>query len=78
MLKKFNEFSKLIRVLLLVIPFVGWITEVIIRWSVFLEKKSVISLVLALVYTFVGWAVILHIIDAILIALDKDMLLINL
>ena len=76
MLKKFNEFDKLIRFLLLIIPFVGWITEIVIRWSVFLEKKSLVSLVMALLHTFVGWAWVLGVIDAVLVLLDKDMLLI--
>ncbi len=77
MLKKFNEFDKLIRFLLLIIPFVGWITEMVIRWSVFLEKKSLLSLVMAIIHTFVGWALVLAIIDAILVLLDKNMLLIE-
>lgn len=76
MLKKFNEFDKLIRFLLLIIPFVGWITEMVIRWSVFLEKKSLVSLLMAIIYTFTGWALVLCVIDAVLVLLDKDMLLI--
>ena len=77
MLKKFNEFDKLIRFLLLIIPFVGWITEMVIRWSVFLEKKSPVSLVMAIIHTFFGWAWVLCVIDAVLVLLDKDMLLIE-
>ena len=76
MLKKFNEFDKLIRFLLLIIPFVGWITEIVIRWSVFLEKKSLVSLLMAIIHTFTGWALVLCVIDAVLVLLDKDMLLI--
>ena len=36
--KWFHKQNKLVQVLLLLIPFVNWITEVLVRWSAFLKK----------------------------------------
>lgn len=52
--KKFNKLSRLVQLLLLVIPFVNWLTEVLVRWSYALNKKSLINLVLAILATFGG------------------------
>ena len=40
MFQKFMGLSKLIRILLLIIPGVNWIAELILRWSILLEKKD--------------------------------------
>lgn len=50
----FNSQSRLVQVLLLLIPFVNWITEIVVRWTAFLERKTPIRLILALLVTFVG------------------------
>lgn len=71
MLQKFNQFSKLVRIILLVIPFVNWIVEMVLRWSLFLEKKDTGSLVLALVATFF-LGNLLGFVDAIFIILKGD------
>lgn len=74
MIKKFHEFDKIIQIILLVIPFVNWVTEMILRWDEFLSKKETVQLVCALVATFffgniLGW------IDAIYFALNDKLLL---
>ena len=38
MAKKFFELPRLVQIILLIIPIVGWIVELIIRWSAVLEK----------------------------------------
>ncbi len=58
--KTFNSFSRVVQVILLLVPFVNWITEILVRWSYFLEKKNAVSLVMALLATFffgniLGW-----------------------
>lgn len=73
MLQKFNQLSKLVKILLLLIPFVNWITEIVVRWSLYLEKKDTVSLVLALLATFF-FGVLLGFIDAILILVKGDIL----
>ena len=55
----FNRQSRLVQILLLLIPVVNWIVEIIVRWSAFLKKGGVVRLIICLVVTigglFVGW-----------------------
>ena len=55
----FKKQSKLVQVLLVLIPFVNWIVELVLRWDMFLKKGGVVRLVIAIVVTFgglvVGW-----------------------
>ena len=52
----FNKQSRLIQLILLLIPFVNWIIELGVRWSNFLEKKGLFSFLVAVLYTFGGLA----------------------
>ena len=54
MAKWFNSQSRLVQIILLLIPVVNWIVEIGVRWSHFFEKKGVVSLILALVVTIIG------------------------
>lgn len=55
----FNKQSRVVQLILLLIPFVNWIVELCVRWSNFLEKKDLIALVMAIVATvscgILGW-----------------------
>lgn len=75
----FKKQSPVVQFILLIIPFVGWVCELVIRWTVVAKAKelNVIDLVIALVYTFVGWAWIPHLIDAIASLLGKGLLFID-
>ena len=44
--KLFNKQSRLVQILLLFIPVVNWFTEILVRLSVFLRKKDIVSLLL--------------------------------
>ena len=57
--KWFYNQSKLVQVILLLIPFVGWIAELLIRLSVLLRDKSVINIVVFVVFVVVGWGWVL-------------------
>ena len=70
----FNKQSNIVKFILLILPFVGWIFELIIRWSAVIKEASVLNIVVALVYTLFGWAWVLTVIDAVLVLLDKNML----
>ena len=75
--EKFMGLNKLVRVILLVIPFVNWIVEIIVRWSFYLEKKDTGSLIMALVATFffgnfLGW------LDAIFTLIEDKLILTDL
>ena len=69
----FNRQSRLVQVLLLLIPGVNWITELVVRWSTFAKKGGLIRLIVCLVVTifgtFVGW------IDVIWVLLFKKLFL---
>ena len=52
--KWFHSQNKLIQVLLLIIPFVNWIVEIVVRWSAALRQGSVVKIVIALVVTILG------------------------
>ena len=55
----FNQQSKVVQVILLLIPFVNWIVEVIVRWSTFSKKGGLVRLIVCLVVTIggtiIGW-----------------------
>lgn len=50
----FNKQSRLIQIILLLIPFVNWIVEIVVRWSAFLQTKKPLTLVAAILVTFFG------------------------
>lgn len=75
MAKKFFKLPRLVQIILLILPIVGWIVELVIRWSAVLEKFTILNLVAALVYTFLGWGIILQIVDIIWIILFKHLFL---
>lgn len=58
--KWFDEQSLLIKAILLIIPFVGWVVEVLVRLSAFLRNKSGVNLV-GLIIGIIGnviWSII--------------------
>ena len=71
----FHNQSKILQIILLIIPFVGWIMDLLVRWSAFLKKTSVVNLVMALFITLFGEFWILTILDAVWIALNNKLFL---
>lgn len=63
--KWFNQQSTLLKVILLLIPFVGWVVEVLVRLSVMLRTKSALHIVVFVLFLVVGWGWILAIADLI-------------
>lgn len=59
----FYDKNKIVQIILLIVPFVGWIMELLIRLSVLLKNKDIIHLVVFLLFLFIGWTHILEIID---------------
>lgn len=57
--KWFEKQSKLVQIVLLLIPVVNWIVEVGVRWSHALKKGSLLKYIIAIVVTFgglfIGW-----------------------
>ena len=54
--KAFNKQSRLVQILLLLIPGVNWVTEVLVRWSVALRTKGLLHILLAVLVTIGGLA----------------------
>ena len=54
--KWFNKQSRLVQILLLLIPGINWIVEIGVRWSIALRKKSLIRTLIAILVTFTGFA----------------------
>ena len=63
--KWFNSQSTLLKVILLIIPFVGWIMELLVRLSVMLRTKSVLHIIVFILFLVVGWGWVLCLIDLI-------------
>ena len=77
MLKKFMELDKIVRLIILFVPFVNWVCEMIIRWTLFAEKKDLGSLIMAIVVT-VFFGNIVGIVDAIFTIISDKLVLTDL
>ena len=59
MAKKFQKLPRLVQVILLLIPFVNWVTEVVVRISAVFEKpdfRNILGLIISLVFGLIfGW-----------------------
>ncbi len=54
MKKWFNKQSRIIQILLLLIPVVNWIIEIGVRWSNWAEKRGFLRFLLAIIVTLFG------------------------
>ncbi len=68
----FQKLPRLVQVLLLIIPGIGWITEIVVRLSAFIHGKGtnqIIALILAIIIPFFGW------VDVVWVLLYKKLIL---
>lgn len=73
--KWFYKQDRLLQVILLIIPFVGWIMELLIRLSVMLRKQDAVSVVVFILFLVVGLGWILCLIDLVYLALNGHLIL---
>lgn len=73
--KWFDSQDRLVKVLLLIIPFVNWIIEIFVRISAILRNPSQLNLIGLIVYIIGGW--ILGFIDLIFVIIQDKMLFIE-
>ena len=73
--KWFNKQSTLLKVILLILPVVGWIVECLVRLSVALRTKSVLHIVIFVLFLVVGWGWFLGVIDLIYLILKGHLIL---
>lgn len=71
----FNKQDRLIQVVLLLIPFVGWVVELLVRLSVAVNKKDAVSIVVFILFVVIGWSWILCLIDLIYLAVKGHLIL---
>lgn len=55
-MKWFNSQSRLVQIVLLLIPFVNWVVELYVRWTAFVAKQSLLRFLLAILVTVGGLA----------------------
>ena len=72
-MKWFNKQSRLVQILLLLIPGVNWITEMVVRWTAFIDKPGLIRLIIAIL-TIPGLGFILGWLDVIWCLLYKHLI----
>ena len=63
----FNKQSRLIQIILLLIPGINWITEIVVRWSTWLKRKGLLRLIICILVTIpsgiiIGWLDLLWVI----------------
>ncbi len=73
--KWFNSQSRLVQVILFIIPVVGWIVEILVRLSAFLRKQSGTNLIGLLLFVFLGWAWLPVVIDLVYLILKGKFIL---
>lgn len=73
--KWFNKQSTLLKVILLIIPFVGWIVELLIRGTKMIDKKTPVSIIVFLLFLFIGWGWFLNLIDIIYMVITGHLIL---
>ena len=69
----FHKQSKLVQVILLVIPVVNWFTEILVRWSAFLKKGGAIRFFVAFFVLIIG--IVIGWIDAIVTCITNKLVL---
>lgn len=73
--KWFYGQEKIVQALLLIIPFVGWVVECLVRLSVALNKKDAVSIIVFVLFLVVGWGWLLCFIDLIYLILNGRLIL---
>lgn len=69
----FNKQSRLVQILLLLLPGVNWITEILVRWSTYLKKGGTVRLIISIIVTIFG--LVFGWIDLVWVLLFKKLLL---
>lgn len=72
--KWFNSQSRLVQFILLIIPFVNWIVEFLVRLSIMIRKPTPLHIVMWILFTFVGWGYVFCIIDLIYLVIKGNLL----
>lgn len=64
----FAGLPRLVKIILLLIPFVNWIVELVLRWGDLIDRGvSLGRLLITLIVTLTGWAYWVEVIDIIVL-----------
>ncbi len=72
--KWFNSQDRLIQIILLIIPVVGWIVELLVRLSIMLRTMSALHVVVFILFLVLGWGWFLCLIDLIYLAVKGHLI----
>ena len=73
--KWFYKQDKLLQIILLIIPFVGWVAELLIRFSVMTRTMSALHVLVFILFLVLGWGWFLCLIDLIYLAIKGHLIL---
>lgn len=73
--KWFHSQTTLVKAVLLLLPFVGWICELLVRLAVMLRTKETVHIVVFLVFVVIGWGWFLGLVDFIYLLLNGRLFL---
>ena len=66
--KWFEEQSLVLKIILIILPMVGWVMEILIRVSAYVRKKNTMDLILLVIFILLGWTWIPLIVDVVFLA----------
>lgn len=70
---EFQKLSLIVKILLLIIPGLGWITEIVVRLSALLNGKSNQTILAFVLFLFFGW--IMAFVDVVWVILKGKLIL---
>ena len=73
----FEEQTLLVQIILLLIPFIGWIVELLVRLSALIKKPSKVNIAGMIVFALLGGFWVLCVFDVIFLFLTERLLLIE-
>ena len=73
--KWFYKQDRLLQIILLIIPIVGWIVELLVRLSIMMRTMSAVHVVVFILFLVIGWGWFLCLIDLIYLALTGRLIL---
>ena len=75
--KWFEKQSVLVKVILLIIPVVGWVVEILVRLSALLRKSSTVNILGLIVYVLFGAFIVLEVLDIVWVVLKGQLFLVE-
>ena len=75
--KWFEEQSLVLKIILIILPIVGWVMEILVRVSAYVRKQNTMDLILLILYIVLGWTYIPLILDIVFLATKGHLFMAN-